>query len=104
MQAIGDSSSVVFKLIIAESFCLGIIGAFAGMVLGCLVALAISAVGIPMPPPPNANIGYSALIRLDAFSVVSAGATGFIACVIASIAPARRASKLDIGEALRHGV
>ena len=80
------------------------LGAFFGMLLGTVAGLAISAIGIPMPPPPNANLGYLAQIRLDAFSVISAGAIGFIACVLGSISPASRASRLDIGEALRHGV
>ena len=104
MQALGDRNGAVFKLIIIESFCLGLLGALLGMVLGSISALAISAVGIPMPPPPNANLGYSALIRLDAISVLAAGTIGFMACVLATILPARRASQIDIGEALRHGV
>ena len=104
LRAIGDRSTDIFRLIVAESACLGLIGALAGMLLGCLMALAISSIGIPMPPPPNANLGYTALIRLDALTVLSAGAIGFTACLLASLLPAHRASKLDIGEALRHGV
>lgn len=104
LRALGDRSSDTFRLIVAETACLGAIGAVAGMLLGGLMALAISAIGIPMPPPPNANLGYTALIRLDAVTVFSAGAIGFIACLLASLLPAHRASKLDIGEALRHGV
>lgn len=104
MRAIGDRSEWVFKLIIVESFWLGLIGGLLGMLLGCLAALGISAIGIPMPPPPNANLGYTALIRLDAASVLVAGAIGFVACVLAAIFPARRAAKADIVEALRHGV
>jgi putative ABC transport system permease protein len=57
-----------------------------------------------MPPPPNANLGYTALIRLDTISVLSAGIIGFAACLLAGLLPAHRVSKLDIGEALRHGV
>lgn len=104
MRAIGDRSDWVFRLIMIESFWLGLIGGLVGMILGCLAALGISAIGIPMPPPPNANLGYTALIRLDAMSVLVAGAIGFIACVLAAIFPARRAAKADIVEALRHGV
>ena len=104
MRAIGDRSDWVFRLIMIESFWLGLIGGLVGMILGCLAALGISAIGIPMPPPPNANLGYTALIRLDATSVLFAGAIGFIACVLAAIFPARRAAKADIVEALRHGV
>jgi putative ABC transport system permease protein len=56
MRAIGDRSSFIFKLVMTESFLLGVLGALTGMALGCLAALGISAIGIPMPPPPNANI------------------------------------------------
>lgn len=104
MRAIGDRTSTVFGLIIAESICLGLIGAILGMLFGCVAGLAISAIGIPMPPPPNANLGYTALIRLDMASTLSAGAIGFIACVLAAVQPARRAAQLDIVDALRHGV
>lgn len=104
MQAIGDRTYDIFKLIILESFFLGLLGALLGMLLGSFFAIAISAIGIPMPPPPNANLGYLALIRLDVISVLTAGTIGFMACVLASLIPARRASRLDIGEALRHGV
>lgn len=104
MRAIGEHASDIQKLIIIESFFLGLLGAALGMLLGCLTAIAISAVGIPMPPPPNANLGYFALIRLDPLSVSTAGGIGFLACVLASLIPAHRASRFDIGDALRHGV
>jgi putative ABC transport system permease protein len=104
MLAVGNRSDTVFKLIMLESLCLGTLGALIGMSLGCLAALGISAIGIPMPPPPNANLGYTALIRLESASVLTAGAIGFVAAVLATIMPARKASQLDIVEALRHGV
>lgn len=104
MRAIGDRSDWVFRLIMIESFWLGLLGGLLGIILGCLAALGISAIGIPMPPPPNANLGYTALIRLDSTSVLTAGAVGFIASMLAAIIPARRAAKADIVEALRHGI
>ncbi len=104
IRAIGDRSDWVFRLIMIESFWLGLLGGLLGIILGCLAALGISAIGIPMPPPPNANLGYTALIRLDSTSVLTAGAVGFIASMLAAIIPARRAAKSDIVEALRHGI
>lgn len=104
MRAIGNRSQVIFWLIVTENVWLGVIGCLLGIALGVALALIISAIGIPMPPTPNSNLGYVATIRLDAVSVVSAGAIGFIACVLASLIPASRASKLDISEALRHGI
>lgn len=104
MRAVGDRSSTVFRLIMVESICLGTLGALIGMAFGCLAALGISAIGIPMPPPPNANLGYTALIRIVPATVFTAGAIGFTATVLATIMPARRAAQLDVVDALRHGV
>ena len=104
MLAVGNRSDTVFKLIMIEGLCLGVLGALVGMALGCLAALAISAIGIPMPPPPNANMGYTAQIRIVPSIVLTAGAIGFAATILATFIPARRAAKLDIVEALRHGV
>lgn len=103
MLAVGNRSNTVFKLIMVESLCLGVLGALIGMGFGCLVAVAISTIGIPMPPPPNANLGYVALIRIVPSTVLTAGSIGFAATILATIMPARRAARLDIVEALRHG-
>ncbi len=104
MRALGNRPINIFTLIMAESAMLGLIGAILGMLLGCLAAMAISAIGIPMPPPPNANLGYTAVIRLDLMGVMAAGAVGFVASCLASLLPARRASRMDVVDALRHGV
>lgn len=104
MRALGDHPSGIFHLIVTESFCLGFIGALLGMLLGIALALLISSIGIPMPPPPNSNLGYTAVIRLEVMPILGAGATGYFACVLASLMPARRASKLEIVDALHHGI
>lgn len=104
MLAIGDRPGVVFRLIMTESFFLGLIGAALGMTLGCAGGWAISAVGIPMPPPPNANLGYTAVIRLLPADILTAGSIGFAAACLATLLPARRASRLSVVDALRQGV
>ncbi|MCB1931086.1 MAG: ABC transporter permease [Candidatus Accumulibacter sp.] len=103
MLALGDRPSRVFRMILTESVFIGLIGAVLGVGFGCLAAWLISAIGIPMPPPPNANIGYTALIRLLPFDVVAAGSIGFAATCLAAVMPARRASRLLIVDALRQG-
>lgn len=102
--ALGDRPKHVFQLIMGESVVLGLFGAIGGILVGCLAARAISLVGIPMPPPPNANIGYTAYIRLVPLDVLTAGMIGFVATCLAAVLPAHRASRLKIVDALRHGV
>ena len=103
LLALGDRPGTVFKLIMTESALLGLIGAGLGMTLGCLAAWIISAIGIPMPPPPNANIGYTAFIRLVPLDVLTAGGIGFVATCLAAVMPARRVSRMQVVDALRQG-
>ncbi len=104
LLALGDKPGGVFRLIMTESALLGLLGAGAGVLLGCAAAWIISAIGIPMPPPPNANIGYTALIRLDSVEILTAGLIGLIATCLAAVMPARRASRMPVVDALRQGV
>lgn len=104
VMAIGGRPSSIFTQIMTEGVLVGGCGALLGMVLGVLAAWGISAIGIPMPPPPNANLGYTAYIRVDVQSVLLAGGIGWLATVLASILPAHRASRLSIVDALRHGL
>lgn len=104
LLALGEKSSGVFRLIVTESIVLGLFGAVLGMSLGSVAAWTISAIGIPMPPPPNANIGYTAYIRLVPADVLTAGCIGFVATSLAALLPARRVSRMAVVEALRQGV
>lgn len=104
LLALGNRPQTVFELIMAETAFLGLLGAALGMLAGCLIASIVSSIGISMPPPPNSNLGYTALIRLDPIMVTIAGAIGFGATVIAALYPAHRATKTNIVDALRQGV
>jgi putative ABC transport system permease protein len=57
-----------------------------------------------MPPPPNAEVGYTAVIRLTLELVLSAFAVGVIATVGAAIFPARRAARVPVADALQDRV
>lgn len=104
MQALGTPPRGVFRLLLAENILLGGIGATLGVVVGVLLALVISAIGISMPPPPNANVGYIAYIRLVPSTIAMAFLVGFIATFLASIIPARRASRMPVVDALRQSI
>ena len=79
------------------------LGALIGVLAGLVIAAAVSAVGIPMPPPPNANVGYTAYIRIIPAEVLTAAAIGLFATTLAALLPARRASASSIVDALRQG-
>jgi len=104
MRALGNRSRTVFLLIATETLLLGLIGAAIGVILGVILALGISAIGIPMPPPPNADVGYIAQIDLKAWPVTEAFLVGTIAAMVAGIGAAVRSSRVKIVDALREAI
>lgn len=104
MQALGNPPSAIFKLLVTEGLLLGLFGATLGATVGVAAALAISAVGIPMPPPPNSNVGYTALIRVGLETTFDAWLVGLVATVGASFFPAYRSMRKPVVEALRQAV
>jgi putative ABC transport system permease protein len=104
MRALGNRGREIFLLVLTESAVLGLIGAALGVILGVYCAWLISAIGIPMPPPPNADIGYTAQIRVVPSVVAGAFAIGVVATVLAAILPALRVARTEVVEALRQNV
>lgn len=104
MMALGNRSGQIFRLILSENLLLGLIGGSLGVIAGVLLAMAISATGISMPPPPNADIGYTARIQIVPSVLLLALSTGFIATVLAAILPARHVSHIPVVEALRQNI
>jgi len=103
-RATGDRRSRVFHLIMTETCVLGILGAMLGLLMGVILALAISKLGIPMPPPPNSNTGYTAYIRIVPFVLVTAVAVGLLASIVAALIPAVKATRIPIADALRRNI
>lgn len=104
MMALGNTPSDILRLNLLESALLGLIGATLGTILGVGLALIVSSVGIPMPPPPNSNLGYSANILLVPAVVGSAFAIGLTSAILAAVYPAIRVSRLTIVDGLRMNV
>jgi putative ABC transport system permease protein len=104
MRALGSRRRDVFRLAIAESLILGLVGAALGGALGAGIAWAVSAIGIPMPALPNSEVGYTAVIRAGPSLLLTAMAIGTVATVLAAFLPARRAAKLEVAAALRENV
>ncbi len=104
MMALGNRSGRVFALILAENLIIGVLGAVIGTSLGIVLAMAISQVGIPMPPPPNSDLPYTARITLTPAVVASAFAIGLLATVGAALLPALRIRRIPVVEALRQSI
>jgi putative ABC transport system permease protein len=104
LLAIGQRRLQIFKLILLENILLGCVGGVLGVVIGVILAGIISGIGIPMPPPPGSNIGYTAYIRVVPWVLIAAAAVGMLAATVAAVLPGRRASQLPVVEALRHNI
>ena len=104
MLALGDRRRDVFRLIISECAMLGFLGGLIGVTLGILLALGISSIGISMPPPPNTDVGYVALIRIVPTVLAAAFAVGILSATLAGVAPALRVARTMPVEALRRAL
>jgi putative ABC transport system permease protein len=104
MRALGRTGRDVFRLAVLETALLGAIGSALGIAVGAALALVISAIGIPMPPPPNSESGFTAAIRIVPVILAAAFALGIFASIGASLLPARHLARIPVVEALRRGV
>ncbi len=99
--AIGLRKSQVMQLFLLEGCFIGLLGGVLGIGLGFASAHAISAVGIPMPPPPGMAHGYLGQILVTWPLVIDALLLAMATTLLASIFPAWKASSLNIVDALR---
>lgn len=104
LMALGLRQRDVAHLILLENTLLGLVGASAGVLLGMLLAWCISQVGIPMPPPPNSSMGYTALIRIVPEVLIVSFLIGLVATVISAFFAARGAARVPVVEALRQNI
>ena len=100
-MALGVPRRRILGQFISEGVALGIVGGIAGIALGVLLASIISAIGIPMPPPPGMAHGYIGQIRITPTLTLTAFALAAVTAIVASLYPAWRASRLEIVDALR---
>ena len=101
MLAMGTPRGSVLRMHFAEGVLLGGAGALVGVAIGAVLAIAISWIGIPMPPPPGRDTGYRAEIMLSAPVILNAVALAIISAAVAGAYPAWKASRMPIVDALR---
>ena len=99
--ALGARRGEVLRLFLTEGALLGLVGGAAGVVLGYLLAAIISAIGVPMPPPPGMAHGYDGRILVSGALASDALLLALVTTLLASVLPAWRASRMNIVDALR---
>lgn len=101
-MALGVQQRRILRLFIIEGVLLGAIGGVGGSILGYLLAVLASTIGIPMPPAPGMTEGFSAAIIVTPRMIWEALSISLVTTLLASLYPAWRASRLVIVDALRH--
>ncbi|MPN34666.1 Macrolide export ATP-binding/permease protein MacB [bioreactor metagenome] len=100
--AIGVRRRGILSLFIVEGALLGLAGGCIGVAAGVVLGEVISAIGIPMPPPPGMARGFIGEIAISPALALDAFLLAFITTLIASILPAWKAARMNIVDALRH--
>ena len=100
LRAIGAPRKSISRIFLMKGFLIGLIGAGSGLILGLILSYIISNYGITIP----GDVYYIERlpIKIDALDVFLICATALIICIISSIYPALRASKLEPVEAIRN--
>lgn len=101
-MALGVKKIDILRQFLCEGALIGGIGGALGVLIGLLLAEVISAIGIPMPPPPGMARGYIGEILIQPDMVLEALVLAVLVTLIASVYPAWKASRMQIVDALRH--
>ena len=104
LLALGFKRNKILRLFAIEGVLLGLAGASLGLLAGYGLAQLISAVGIPIPPPPGMTEGYTGRIRSTLDVMLPAFLIALITTSLAGLYPAWKASRLEIINALRHNI
>lgn len=101
LMALGRTRRGILRLFLVEGAMLGVAGGLIGLVLGAAAAGLLSYVGIPMPPPPGQSWGFDAEVLVTPRLSVEAFILAVFSALVASLYPARKASRMVIVDALR---
>lgn len=104
LLAVGFRRTKIMQMFAVEGLMLGLTGGVAGAVIGYGLAELISTIGIPMPPPPGMEEGFTGRIRITMPVLANAFAIAFVTTALAGLYPAWKASRLNIINALRHNI
>lgn len=102
LMALGLRRGKILRLFVTEGALLGVLGGVGGALVGYALAEIISYFGIPMPPAPGMDTGFTAEIIVTWPLFVTTVLLATLTTLAASFYPAWKASRLEIVNALRH--
>jgi putative ABC transport system permease protein len=98
LRALGASRGQVFTSVVIESLVIGLLGSALGLAAGIGLAVllkqGLELIGLELPPTP---------LAIRPTTIIAALLVGTVVTVVASVFPARRASRVAPIEALREG-
>lgn len=100
-MALGTKRRGILGLFVSEGLVLGMLGSLLGVVGGYGLAALVSAIGIPVPPPPGMGHGYIGRVLVTPGLAVSAALLAIGTTVLAALYPAWKASRMVVVDALR---
>jgi putative ABC transport system permease protein len=100
IAAIGTLPGKILSLFVMEGFCLGVIGAVTGSLIGLIIVLILNFVGLRFDFGMQKDLVLAATIAFRDL-IVTSGIVILVA-VIASLQPALKASRMEPIKALRH--
>lgn len=100
IAAIGTLPGRIRSMFIIEGFCLGVVGAIIGVIIGTAVIAIVNLVGIHFNFAQQKGLLLTATLHLADLLTISV--IVIVVAVVASLQPAIKASKMEPIEALRH--
>ena len=103
LRAVGTTQAGIMELFITEGMLIGVLGSILGIIFGIAIAIAINlSGGISIPPPPGMSRGYISLILVVPSVLIYAFLLTVSVAVLSSIAPAWKASRVKVIDALAY--
>lgn len=100
LRAIGAHQGAVARVFLLDGMLVGVVGTIVGVALGLIVCAIIPMIGVEMPA--SVYKFSSVPVKIHWSSVAMVVGAALLICTIASLLPARHASKLKPVEALRY--
>jgi lipoprotein-releasing system permease protein len=99
LKTLGCSEWSIYRIFQIEGLILGLSGTFIGVVLGVAQTLGLKYFGVPLDP--DVHYINQLPVQMDVWEVVIVAIASLVICLLITILPAHRASRLTVVDGLR---